>query len=83
MAARASACHQEACAHHRPENDGGAIRQQEKFNDGDGARRAVPCPATLFTDVSQGVLRAKFGDVVSAWLNKREKFGPGFYLQCT
>ena len=25
-------------------------------------------------------LRAKFGDVVSAWLNKREKFGPGFYL---
>jgi hypothetical protein len=25
-------------------------------------------------------LRDKFGDVVSAWLSKREKFGPGFYL---
>ena len=25
-------------------------------------------------------LRAKFGDVVSAWQSKRKKFGPGFYL---
>ena len=25
-------------------------------------------------------MRARFGDVVSAWLSKREKFGPGFYL---
>jgi len=25
-------------------------------------------------------LREKFGEVVSAWMGKREKFGPGFYL---